>query len=270
MRIVAWLARALWRNVATKGVWSNLGHGGRRGLMGIAAFAALSILSAVVHLPLARNAAAQTPGAAPAAKTPVPNAPTLGTPPPNSALSGRGELIQRAERALRRGDVAQALDLAEQQLKLQPDSLSAAFVRAVALAELKQTDRALAAFTALTQQFPHVAEPYNNIAVIFAERGDFSAARSALEQSLAANPDSATVHVNLGDVHAALAAQAYERALQLAPRDRGARAKLALARQLRTPNGAPLSPGSAPSGPSAPSLPLNPAPSETPRIGESK
>ena len=157
---------------------------------------------------------------------------------PGNAQIEAASTLERAQRALRRGDAVEALAIAEAHLKVAPDSAQSAFVRAVALAELNETDRALAAFVDLTQRYPHLAEPYNNLAVLHAARGQYGRARDALEQAISANPQNATAYQNLGDVHAALALQAYEKATGLAPRDRALRTKLALARQLREPRAA--------------------------------
>lgn len=172
--------------------------------------------------------------------------------PPSATSSGNAQIeaantLERAQRALRRGDAVEALAIAEAHLKVEPDSAQSAFVRAVALAELNQTDRAVAAFADLTQRFPHLAEPYNNLAVLLAARGEYGRARDALEQAISANPQNATAYQNLGDVHAALAVQAYEKATGLMPRDRTLRAKLALARQIRDPRSA-ATPAPAPNG----------------------
>ena len=78
----------------------------------------------------------------------------------------------------------------------------------------KPTD-AIATFTKLTEDYPELPEPYNNLAVLYAGQSQFDKARAALEMAIRTNPSYATAHENLGDVYAKLASQAYNKALQL-------------------------------------------------------
>ena len=87
----------------------------------------------------------------------------------------------------------------------------------------------------LSDDFPDLAEPYNNLAALYAAEGDYAKARATLEQALRMNPRYATAHENLGDVYAALAAQSYARALKLDPGNVSVPPKLALARGLYKP-----------------------------------
>jgi tetratricopeptide (TPR) repeat protein len=87
-------------------------------------------------------------------------------------------------------------------------------------------------FTRLTQDYPNLPEPYNNLAVIYAGQGQYEKARAALEQSIRTHPSYATAYENLGDVYAKLASQAYGKALQLDASNTGAQNKLSLVREL--------------------------------------
>jgi Tfp pilus assembly protein PilF len=78
-------------------------------------------------------------------------------------------------------------------------------------------------------------EPYNNLAVLYAQKGDYSAARTALESALNAAPDWAVAHENLGDVYTRLAAAQYDRAAALDKDNKAVSAKLTLVRQLLAP-----------------------------------
>jgi tetratricopeptide (TPR) repeat protein len=102
----------------------------------------------------------------------------------------------------------------------------------VILTELARPDEAFQVFLVLTQDFPELPEPYNNLAVLYAARGDYERARTNLEMAIRTKPDYATAYENLGDVYAQLSAQSYEKASQLDGRNRNAAAKLALARDL--------------------------------------
>src|SRR5207249_11950746 len=95
--------------------------------------------------------------------------------------------------------------------------------------------------TKLTQDYPNLPEPYNNLAVIYAGQGQYDKARAALEQSIRTHPSYATAYENLGDVYAKLASQAYGKALQLDSSNAGAQNKLSLVRELvREPTPKPV------------------------------
>jgi tetratricopeptide (TPR) repeat protein len=132
----------------------------------------------------------------------------------------------------RAGRTAEALALAERALLTDPRNPQLRFLRGVVLTEQRRLDLAIEAFGSLIADFPELPEPYNNLAVIHADRGDWNAARQALEQSIRAVPTYALAHENLGDIHLQLAARSYEQAGRLDPRNESARDKLGLAREL--------------------------------------
>jgi len=76
---------------------------------------------------------------------------------------------------------------------------------------------ALELYLSLTQDYPEIAEPFNNLAVLYAAKGQYAAAKEALDAALRANPNYAEAHENLGDVMVQLARQSYQRAFQLHP-----------------------------------------------------
>jgi tetratricopeptide (TPR) repeat protein len=114
---------------------------------------------------------------------------------------------------------------------ISPDA-RARFTQGLALLEQGKSDQAFDIFFALTQDYPEFAEPYNNLAVLYAARGDYERARSALEMAILANPQYGIAHENLGDVHSRLASRAYAKAAQIDAENRSARAKLRLALDL--------------------------------------
>jgi Flp pilus assembly protein TadD len=106
------------------------------------------------------------------------------------------------------------------------------FLRGVILTEQGKQAEAVTAFTQLTQDFPELPEPYNNLAALYASQSQFDKARAALEMAIKLNPNYATAHENLGDVYARLAGQSYGRAQQLETGNTSIAPKLALIRQL--------------------------------------
>ena len=145
-----------------------------------------------------------------------------------------------AKNLIAQGQYAEALNKLDQHLSKNPQDASARFSRGLALVKLNRTNEAIKAFADLTRDYPQLPEPYNNLAVIYAQQGDYEKARDALEAALATHPSYATAHENLGDIYAALAGAAYNRALLLDQANQGVRNKLNLISQLdRSPISAP-------------------------------
>lgn len=128
------------------------------------------------------------------------------------AVADSSAEIARLERA---GQADAALALLEQALALAPKDPQLRFHKGVLLAQARRDAEAIAVFTQLNEEFPELAEPYNNLAVLYAGQGDYDKARAALEAAVRSNPGYATAYENLGDVYLRLAARAYERAQAL-------------------------------------------------------
>ena len=93
--------------------------------------------------------------------------------------------------------------------------MQAKFKRATVLARLNRDNDAIAAFTELTQAYPELPEPYNNLAALYAKQGRYEDARAALETAIKANPSYALAYDNLGDLYLRLASESYKRAQSL-------------------------------------------------------
>lgn len=150
--------------------------------------------------------------------------------------------VEQATRLAREGKPEAALSSLEASLKIHPRDPQLRFLYGVVMAEQKRTDDAIAVFEQLTQDYPELPEPHNNLAVVLAGRGDLDRARTALENAVRALPGYALAQENLGDVYLRMAARAYERAGQLDPRNADSRNKLALSRELLA-KVAPRAPG---------------------------
>ena len=116
---------------------------------------------------------------------------------------------------IEQGQASAALNRAEDYLESHPSDARAMFLKGVALVKLGKRDDAIAAFTELTVRYPKLPEPYNTLAVLYAEQGQYDKARQALEAALKTHPSYATAHDNLADIYAHMASQAYGKALQL-------------------------------------------------------
>ena len=136
---------------------------------------------------------------------------------------------------MRAGQQAQALAKAEQFLAAKPKDPQMRFIKGVIQAETGKSADAIVTFTKLTEEFPELPEPYNNLAVIYAAQSQFDKARSALEMAIRTNPSYSTAHENLGDVYARLASQAYSKALQLDSSNTAVQPKLSLIKDIFAP-----------------------------------
>ena len=140
--------------------------------------------------------------------------------------------LQEASRLLKAGQRDQALERVNKALAANPRDAQARFMKGLIYTEQGKQAEAIDIFTKLTQDYPSLPEPYNNLAVIYASQGQYDKARTALEQSIRTHPSYATAYENLGDVYAKLASQAYGKALQLDAANTGAQNKLSLVREL--------------------------------------
>src|SRR4051812_9952901 len=148
------------------------------------------------------------------------------------SFAARADDLQEAAKLLKSGQQQQALDRVNRILAVRPRDAQARFLKGVILTDQGSTREAIEIFTRLTQEYPELPEPYNNLAVIYASQGQYEKARGALEQSIRTHPSYATAYENLGDVYAKLASQAYGKALQLDASNTGAQNKLSLVREL--------------------------------------
>jgi len=133
---------------------------------------------------------------------------------------------------MRSGKLAEALAKADQYLAAKPRDPQMAFLKGVVLGEQGRTADAIAAFTKLTEDYPELPEPYNNLAVLYAGQSQFEKARAALESAVRVDPGYAVAYENLGDVYARLAGQAWAKSQQLDAANTSVAPKLALVRQL--------------------------------------
>ena len=78
-------------------------------------------------------------------------------------------------------------------------------MKGLILTEQGKPADAIKIFTGLTEDYPELPEPYNNLAVLYASQGQYDKARTALEMSIRTHPSYATAHENLGDIYAKMA-----------------------------------------------------------------
>jgi tetratricopeptide (TPR) repeat protein len=157
------------------------------------------------------------------------------------SLSAAANDFQEANKLFKNGQDALALSKIDAILLNQPKDAQARFLKGVILTEQGQTEESMRIFLALTEDYPELPEPYNNLAVLYASQGQYDKAKVALEKAIRTNPSYATANENLGDIYAKMASQAYDRALQLDRSNTSSKTKLALVKDLFNPTLKPAS-----------------------------
>jgi tetratricopeptide (TPR) repeat protein len=192
--------------------------------------------------------------------------------------------LKEAQRLYAQGKHAQSLEKVDAYLKAMPKEPQGRFLRGLLLTEQKRTAEAIQVFTGLTEDFPELPEPYNNLAVLYASQGNYEKAKSSLELAIHTHPSYATAHENLGDIYAQLASRAYDRALALDKNNTTAQVKLSMVKDLfssqrvaaaaATPakpsETKPAEPAKAEPAKAVPAKPAEPAKVEPPKVAAAK
>lgn len=127
---------------------------------------------------------------------------------------------------LKENRVEEALAAIEAELRERPREGPLWLLKGTALSMSDRKDDAVRLFRKMIQDRMEVAPAYNNLAVIYTERGDFESAKVALEAAIRTKPEYAVALRNLGNVYANLAGMSYKRALQLDETDHTLSARL--------------------------------------------
>jgi tetratricopeptide (TPR) repeat protein len=151
----------------------------------------------------------------------------------------RADALQDINKQIKQGQYPQALEQVDKYLAAKPKDAQGRFLKGIVLTEMNKPTEAIAIFSKLTEDYPELPEPYNNLAVIYAQQKQYDKAKQALEMAIRTHPSYATAHENLGDIYARLASQAYDRALQIDSSNSSAQNKLALIRDLMSTAGRP-------------------------------
>jgi ketosteroid isomerase-like protein len=151
------------------------------------------------------------------------------------AVAGPAEDTKEATRLYQQGKLDQALTKINAALAQQPKDAQGRFIKGLILTEQKKPADAIQVFTSLTEDYPELPEPYNNLAVLYASQGNYDKAKAALELAIHTHPSYATAYENLGDIYAQLARRSYDKVLQLDKTNTTAQSKLAMVKDLFSP-----------------------------------
>ena len=150
----------------------------------------------------------------------------------------RADALDPIRQAQAAGHLDQALQELRALIRQRPGDPQYRLTEALILQQQHHDAQAIAVLEQLSLSYPELPEPHNNLAVLYAARGQTAQALEQLKMALHANPDYATARANLGDVYLQLAEQAYGKAADSAGDAAArahARASLQELRKLDTP-----------------------------------
>lgn len=131
------------------------------------------------------------------------------------------QITQRISAMIDAGNYQEALDIIEKR-QAQRDAagelgtdVQLLFLKGRALSLLGQHQQAIALYQGMTQQFPELPEPWNNLAAEYVREGNIDMAHDALNMALGINPKFAMAQNNMAKVLLMQAHQAYLKAAQL-------------------------------------------------------
>jgi tetratricopeptide (TPR) repeat protein len=136
--------------------------------------------------------------------------------------------LDSIKQSIQSGQLDQALKLVQQERQTSSKDVQVQFLEAVILAQQGQHERAIDAFKKMTEAYPDLPEPYNNLGVLYASKGRLDEARAAFDKAILTHASYAAAYKNLSDVQAQLTRQSYARALQVDPKVKVATAQLTL------------------------------------------
>jgi Flp pilus assembly protein TadD len=122
------------------------------------------------------------------------------------------DVVSDVHTLMARGDLDGAARAAQVAANAAPRDPQPRFLQAVVMMEQRRNAEALSAFTRLSQEYPELPEPFNNIALLHVRTGQLELARQALETALRNDPAHRAARANLGEVYLMLALQAWEQA----------------------------------------------------------
>jgi Flp pilus assembly protein TadD len=104
------------------------------------------------------------------------------------APAAQADTLQDISKLIKQGQHAQALEQVDKYLAGKPKDAQGRFLKGIVLTEMNKPNEAIAVFSKLTEDFPELPEPYNNLAVIYAQQKQFDKAKQALEMAIRTHP----------------------------------------------------------------------------------
>ena len=129
---------------------------------------------------------------------------------------GQTKALQEARELIELGKYEEADAMIIVQLKDKPRDAQWRYLEALLKAEMGLSlnnedilDSAVFLFERLSEEFPELPEPYNNLAVLYDKMGEEQKAIRSLKLAIRNNPDYALAYENLADLYLFLARETY-------------------------------------------------------------
>ena len=141
----------------------------------------------------------------------------IGASYPNALTNvGQTKALQEARELIELGKYEEADAIIIVQLKDKPRDAQWRYLEALLKAEMGLSlnnedilDSAVFLFERLSEEFPELPEPYNNLAVLYDKMGEEQKAISSLKLAILNNPDYTLAYENLADLYLFLARETY-------------------------------------------------------------
>jgi tetratricopeptide (TPR) repeat protein len=145
---------------------------------------------------------------------------------PFSPTLAQAEPHEATLKLLKQEKFTDALQFVQAYLIDHPNDPQMKFWLALLLNKKGSTQESLALYREITQQYPELAEPHNNLGMLLAQQGELEEAKLEFEMALREQPDMAFAMENLSQVYLLLTEQTLKKALALNPQSRTLAAKL--------------------------------------------
>lgn len=149
-----------------------------------------------------------------------------------SSARAQADVYQDVNRLVTAQEWSKAQAQAQEHLKTRPTDPQMRLLLSRIQDGQGQTAAAMETLQGLTQSFPELPEPHNNLAALLARQNRYAEALAQLQDAVRARPDYGTALENLGDVYIALAIEAYQNASKATPPQPRAASKRLAAEQL--------------------------------------
>ena len=140
--------------------------------------------------------------------------------------------LEQIKILLKNGNYSRAEILVNKSIEDNLNNPELLFYKGIIETNIGKNNQAIDTFRNLTEKFPELPEPFNNLAVLYAEKGQYILAKKILEQAIKTNPSYLTAHINLGDIFTKMASEAYNNALEIDESNNIAITKLSMITQL--------------------------------------
>jgi tetratricopeptide (TPR) repeat protein len=125
--------------------------------------------------------------------------------------------IESARTKFQAGQFKSAMSETNTLLKANSRNSSVLFLRAQIQSESQQVDSAIQSYRQLIDLDPSHLQAYNNLAALYAQKGELKLASETLEQAIKTDPVFTTIYTNLRTIYMDLSQKYYRQALKLKP-----------------------------------------------------